>query len=390
MIGFQLGREYKLSIAEILTVFSEWKAVYFDKQILIIDWINQDIILDKINNLWWTIKVFEIKEISNSEIYNKILSIAQKNEWKFKYWLNIFSSEQYQSFTTKNTLNKTKKLLKDNDISSRFVNKDFKNLSSAQILWEKLIKKWTDFNIIISTTAKEEDKEKIYFWKSIWVQNINEYSKRDYEKERNMNTWMLPPKLSQIMINLSLWKIIYDPFVWLWTILIESIIAWNNEVYWSDLNEKMVENTINNLKKYSKVKSEIIKLNAKYIDESDFLKKSDVIVTEWYLWEIMTKNNISIERIEKQKQSLIKIYESFFSWLKKANFKWNIIISFPYWEIKWKYLYFKNIYDIINVYCSIQKLFPIDFSISETISWSLLYKRDKQLVWREIFKLKIK
>ena len=201
---------------------------------------------------------------------------------------------------------------------------------------------------------------------------------------------MLPPKLSQIMINLSLWKIIYDPFVWLWTILIESIIAWNDEVYWSDLNEKMVENTINNLKKYSKVKSEIIKLNAKYIDESDFLKKSDVIVTEWYLWEIMTKNNISIERIEKQKQSLIKIYESFFSWLKKANFKWNIIISFPYWEIKWKYLYFKNIYDIINVYCSIQKLFPIDFSISETISWSLLYKRDKQLVWREIFKLKIK
>ena len=380
MYGFQLWREYKLSIAELLIIFSEWKTIYFDKQVLILDWINKDNILKILPRLWWTIKVFNVEEIKEEEIYNKILLEAKKNEWKFKYWLSLFFSSTWY---IKNILNKTKKTLKENNISSRFVNKDFKNLSSAQILWEKLIQKKSDFNFIKS-------EEKIFFWTSIWIQDINEYSKRDFQKERDMQTWMLPPKLAQIMINLSEWKNVYDPFVWLWTILIESIITWNNEVYWSDLSEKMVKNTINNIKKFSWINSKIEKLNAKFIEESEFLKKADVIVTEWYLWEIMTQSNISHERIEKQKESLIKIYEPFFAWLKKANFKWNIVISFPFWELKWKIFYFTNIYDIIKMYCNIQKIFPTDFSLSETRLWSLLYKREKQLVGREIFKLKIK
>ena len=192
MYGFQLWREYKLSIAELLIIFSEWKTIYFDKQVLILDWINKDNILKIIPRLWWTIKVFNVEEIKEEEIYNKILLEAKKNEWKFKYWLSLFFSSTWY---IKNILNKTKKTLKENNISSRFVNKDFKNLSSAQILWEKLIQKKSDFNFIKS-------EEKIFFWTSIWIQDINEYSKRDFQKERDMQTWMLPPKLAQIMINL--------------------------------------------------------------------------------------------------------------------------------------------------------------------------------------------
>jgi tRNA G10 N-methylase Trm11 len=55
------------------------------------------------------------------------------------------------------------------------------------------------------------------------VQNIDEYSKRDYSKDRDMQIGMLPPKLSQMMINLSGGKTIYDPFVGLGTVLIESL-----------------------------------------------------------------------------------------------------------------------------------------------------------------------
>ena len=115
-----------------------------------------------------------------------------------------------------------------------------------------------------------------------------------------MQTWMLPPKLCQMMINISWWKTIYDPFVWLWTVLIESILMWNKEVYWSDLSEIMVENTINNINwflwtNWFKLDNfEIIKLNSKFINESDILKnkKIDSIVSEWYLWEVMTQKNI--------------------------------------------------------------------------------------------------
>jgi hypothetical protein len=144
------------------------------------------------------------------------------------------------------------------------------------------------------------------------------------------------------------------------------------------------------LKKYFEFERHIFLQNAKYIDEVKFLDWVDAIVTEWYLWEIMTKNNITIERIEKQKAKLLDLYEWFFSWLKKLNFKWNIVISFPFWEVYWKYLYFLEIYNKINEYCIVNKLLPECVKFSETRFGSLLYKRDSQLVWREIFSLKLK
>lgn len=154
------------------------------------------------------------------------------------------------------------------------------------------------------------DFDKKYIWKTIWVQDIYSYSKRDYSKDRDMQTWMLPPKLCQMMINISSGKTVYDPFVWLGTVLIESILMWNKKVYWSDLNQTMVEHSRNNIFKFAQENNiiledvEFIKLNAKFINESSVLleKNIDAIVTEWYLWEIMTQKNISIDRIDKQKK----------------------------------------------------------------------------------------
>ena len=168
---------------------------------------------------------------------NYILDKAEESEGKFKYWLSIF----WKVSNLKKTLMEVKKDLRKNDISSRFINKDFKNLSSAQIIWENLVKRWTDFSVILW--------DKCFIWESIWVQDIKAYSDRDYSKERDMQVGMLPPKLSQMMINLSWWKIVYDPFVWLGTILIESIYMWNTEVYWSDLSDNMVKATSDNLNK---------------------------------------------------------------------------------------------------------------------------------------------
>ena len=380
MIWFALWREYKLSTAEILAVFPEGKTVYFSKDILILDLIEENEVLQKANFLWWTIKIFKIIETD-------ILTDALEVEWKFKYGISTFWDKK----NLKEILNSTKKILKENWVSSRFINKDFTSLSSAQIIWEKLVKSGTDYSYIF-------DFDKKYIWKTIWVQDIYSYSKRDYSKDRDMQTWMLPPKLCQMMINISSGKTIYDPFVWLGTVLIESILMWNKKVYWSDLNQVMVEHSRNNIFKFAQENNiiledvEFIKLNAKFINESSVLleKNIDAIVTEWYLWEIMTQKNISIDRIDKQKESLISIYEKFFENLKKIKYEWNIVICFPFWEISWKYIYFEEIYKTLSILCDIQPIFPTSFENITTKAWSLLYKREKQLVWREIFKLKIK
>ena len=332
MFWFQLWREFRLSIAEISSVF--WDStipVFWNKNIFILKNLEKKEILDKANFLWWTIKIFEIEKEND---FKEIILKKNITPKKFVYWVSIF----WEKSNLKETLISSKKILKQNNISSRFINKNFENLNSAQIIWDKLVEKWTDFTIINS-------EEKIYIWKTIWVQDINEYSKRDYGKLRDIQTGMLPPKLAQIMINLSQsinWKFIYDPFVWLWTILIESGLMSFHSVYGSDINEKMIEFSNKNLSelknKWNVFNFEIFKFDSRDIWELDS-ENSELaklmqnwkvnIVTEWFLGEIMTKKNICEQRIMIQRKNLQKLYEKFFSWLKKLDFflKYDYIFS---------------------------------------------------------------
>ncbi|MCP4523106.1 MAG: hypothetical protein GY828_02705 [Candidatus Gracilibacteria bacterium] len=388
MYGFLLGREFKLSVAEILSVFPNIKTVYQDKQLLLGENISEEEILKKATKLGGTIKIISLTTTSK-EVGDLIYEKAP-DEGKYHYALSVYGIKK----PLKEILLKVKKQLREDSISSRFTNKEFKNLSSAQIIGENLVKKGTDYNLI--DTGSE-----LYFGHSIWVQDIYAYSKRDYSKDRDMQVGMLPPKLSQMMINLAVTsqdeeQVIYDPFVGLGTILIESLHMGNTQVYGSDLSEKMVETTQNNcedsalkLNKNSKILIE--KLNAKYIYESPFFKNHiDAIVSEGYLGEVMTKKNISKERIVKQRESLTKIYEAFFAGLKQVNYKGVVVISFPFWEHKGIYSYFQEVYKILDEHCEVLPFFPKNFETQATIAGSLLYKRSSQLVGREIFKVKMK
>jgi len=418
MIAFELWREYRLSIAEIYALFPEMEIIYLDEKILLVDNINEDWLLDIAPKMWWTIKIIKCmsdKSYDLSEI-NDLISSVFTDEKKTNYAINFYWKTKANQ---KDFLLKSKKYLAKSWLSTRFVNQDFQNIKSYLVAKEKLIETKTDFNIFFTPLDT-------FVWNTIYVQDIDSYAKRDFGKTRDMQVGMLPPKLAQMMINIATedchpelvsgslkgkntlndsgtspeWQnsSIYDPFCWLWTILLESIISWNKEVFWSDLSEDMVKSTKKNIDfikdEFNKeVKTaEIIKLDAKDIANSPILNnhKIDAIVTEWYLWEIFWKHSIDIDKIKKQRQSLSEIYTSFFSWLKKVWFKWNIVISFPFWEIKWKYNYFEEIYEILNKYCFTQELLPNWTNFTPSKSWSLLYKRPDQTVWREIFKLKMK
>ena len=395
---FQLWREWKLSIAEILAIFPDSEILFSGSSVLILWNILKEDILVNFSKIWWTIKVFELELQPDLEaVYSEILEYSQKSEWKFKYSLNLFWSKNLK---LENILKNTKKIFKSKNISARYFNKDdWKNLSSGQIIWNNILKKWFDFNLVDLWGI-------FYFWKTIQVQDIDSYSKRDFSKNRDMQVGMLPPKLCQIMINIWRKNIfknienlnIYDPFVGLATVLVEALnmgILW---VFWSDLNEKMVDESRKNISDFisknllKNISFKIEKLNAKFINESEILQKEkiDLIVTEWYLWEIMTKKNISLDRINKQKESLLSIYSKFFENLAKVDFSWKIVICFPFWELNWKYIYFSEILETLQKHCIIESIFEnTEFNLA-TKTWSLLYKREKQLVWREIFKLKIR
>lgn len=393
---FQLWREWKLSVAELINFFPKSEIIFCGSWVLILGNIEKSYLQENFYKLGWTIKIFELDFFANIEdIYESILETALNTEWKFKYSLNLFWEK---SLKLENILKKTKNLLKNKSISARYFNKDdWKNLSSAQILGNSILKKWFDFNIINLWNI-------FYFGKTLEVQDIDSYSKRDFSKNRDMQVGMLPPKLCQMMINI--WKEskdcesknVYDPFVWLGTVLIEALNMWISQVFWSDLSEKMVDESRKNISDFisknwlKNISFKIEKLNAKFINESEILQKEkiDLIVTEWYLWEIMTKKNISLDRINKQKESLLSIYSKFFENLAKVDFSWRIVICFPFWELNGKFIYFNEILEILNKFCVIENIFKNSEINLSSKSGSLLYKREKQLVWREIFKLKIK
>lgn len=387
LFAFELGREFKLSIAELLSVFSTGNTIFCDKNICILGNISKEMILSQAKRLGWSIKIMEVWEYFTDyeDILQTALPLAQ-HEWKFTYALNHYGKQE----NLKNLLKLSKTVIKSHNLNPRFVNTDFKNVSSVVIVKEGLVKKWCDFNFIVGDGV-------IYFGSSIFVQDIYGYSNRDYGKDRDMNIGMLPPKLAQMMLNIAIkdQKVqhIYDPFVGLGTVLIEAGFMGYTQLSGSDLNPRMVETSKENLKKWkfpSSPNTNIFLQNAKYIHEVSALKNIDIITTEWYLWEVMTKNNINLERIQKQTEKLADLYEWFFDGLKKAGFSWTLCISFPFWEIKGKYVYFNEIYDILEKYCRVLPLLPSDYIFTPSKSGSLLYKRDAQLVGREIFCLQIK
>ena len=70
MFAFELGREFRLSIAEIFKVFShEGNTLFCDKKILILDGISKQDILQKAKRLGGTIKIMEVVPVQN-EIEN--------------------------------------------------------------------------------------------------------------------------------------------------------------------------------------------------------------------------------------------------------------------------------------------------------------------------------
>lgn len=214
MYLYILGREKALCLAEL-----ESK----DKNIeLITEHIAVSKKLFDINNLGGTIKVGEI--IANSvanvnELQKEIVNYSKgiNLETKFNYGISYYGNSKINF----NQIGiKLKKELKSLGLKPRFVMPaEGTILNAASIKHNKIFPEGREFIVV-----QLKDKILLAIGKSF--QDIDMYSKRDYEKPcRDRKVGMLPPKLSQIMINLAnpdLKSIVYDPFCGSGGLLMES------------------------------------------------------------------------------------------------------------------------------------------------------------------------
>ncbi|MFZ2255422.1 MAG: hypothetical protein WAW59_04495 [Patescibacteria group bacterium] len=128
-----------------------------------------------------------------------------------------------------------KKTLQERNYSVRLANTENQNINAASFKKAHLGKSGMEYSIISIDSM-------VYLGKTLACQDIDAYANRDTAKTRDMVVGMMPPKLVQMMINISgtTHTSLYDPFCGLGTTLIEAANMGILEVSGSDLSTDMV------------------------------------------------------------------------------------------------------------------------------------------------------
>ena len=420
LFAFTLGREWKISLAELIALFgidayqshSETIALF---QII---WYSTEQLQRKFLNIGGSIRIIEI--LWNSSVSTFPTDVLEylrnrKETHKIDFALGADGTE----FRLSDIGLRIKKTMQENGTSIRLVNIKNENINAASFKKEKLAKTGNEYNLLVLWEIG-------YIGRTLSCQDIDAYAKRDTTKSRDMIIGMMPPKLVQIMINLAIGQqniqrttnpiSIYDPFCGLGTTLIEAANMGINRVYGSDLSSDMVRSTEQSLDEYireervwqdrilkaggtpnkdfSDFHSNIIQLDAcniwTVVEKISIPKipfSNISIVSEWYLGEIMRPHEITLDKVKEERRKLERLYSRFFDGLNKANFCNSIVMTFPFWNINGTYSYFSEIYDVLeNHGFEVISLLPWEMKLN-TMKWSLLYRRENQTVGREIVKI---
>ncbi len=189
-----------------------------------------------------------------------------------------------------------KRKLKEKGIQARVVAGKDSVLNSAQVINNGLTgENGFEFLIIV-------DRGRTYIARTVSVQDVDSYSKRDYDRP-SRDAWigMLPPKLAQIMLNLA--KVtpssnVIDPFCGTGVVLMEAALR-HCKVMGIDIRPEMVSATKANLDWLAKEYHIGISYKLVCADSTKYgWKNVERIVCETFLGPALTKLPDS-ERMKK-------------------------------------------------------------------------------------------
>jgi len=355
------GKDPRLSLAELKAVYPSALLLHKGEDFLIMD-TGEKIDQKSLNRLGGVVKIAELTSGAIKSDLRKYLIEAMfhgHTSGKLSYGVSVYG---WPEKNLRTILIGLKKSLKSANVSSRFANHNFRNLSVAQYKGLKgpellVCKKGSEF----------------FVGRVIATQDIDSYSKRDYKKPfRDMRVGMLPPKLAQIMINLAGSKgHIWDPFCGGGVLIMEGMLM-GHDMLGSDINKNTLEGarrnidwTIHELRATGKAELFHHDATAPLLN-----RKFDSIVFEGYLGppqnRIKTKRDFMPVVLE-----LTKLYEKFFHAL--GSFKGPIVSAIPFFRTR----------DGDLELCElIQKIEKMGFKKE----LDLKYSRHDQLVGRAIYR----
>lgn len=244
----------------------------------------------------------------------------------------------------------------------------------------------------------------IYVGRTLAIQDYEGYSLRDYGRPgRDTKSGMIPPKLAKMMINLAgrdKNETLLDPFCGSGTILQEMLLLGYQKIIGSDLEQKAIEDTRENLawlrEKFSKkiapeTEVKLIKSDVRSLSSKIPYKSISAIVTEPYLGSSKSKT-FNLEKIQKEIKNLEQLYlAAFLEFKKLLKDKGEVVIIFPVFKLGNHFLRLE-ILEQIKQMGFIQRDFLegkvegaelLKLQVSERNS--VVYFRPGQTVSREIF-----
>ena len=378
LFAFELGRKTELCLGELSSIFGIKNLVENNPEFAIFKLDIKDTEAQNLqNSLGGTIKIIRIFD-SNGRLEESISTILKKTfkdrSGKIPFAISLLNFANPKEINIKHLLNFSKKFLKSLGLNSRFVNKDFLSAESATIFKARIIEKGIDINII-------KGSSNLYIGETLAVQDLDSYSKRDFDKpRRDMITGMLPPKLAQIMINLAgKSETIYDPFCGTGTILTEGLLMDKN-VIGSDIEQKMIDFSRENLHWIKREMTDKIKetsrfrlfvKDSRFLNKIDFPEKIDAVVTESYLG----KPVLTLPSKEEREKTFRELANLNLNWLRSANKitekNCPIVTCIPAFKTEKTFEFFPHFEEIAK-------------QAGYKILHSFIYDRPDQIVAREI------
>jgi tRNA G10 N-methylase Trm11 len=427
---FILGTNPALSTAEICSLFPNEKISLAGKETAVLETEKKLIPEELIARLGGTIKIGEILFSEKSLNFDSVLKnlqpqLVQQEAGKFKFGISYYGQKKVNLHGLAMNI---KNYWREQNVNSRWVVSKEKVLSSVVVEQNKLISQGIEIIII------ENDKE-FLIGKTLAVQPFKELSFRDFGRPaRDDRSGMIPPKLAQIMINLSAHLtptpayrtgrlsstrrgsaitvpspilgegqgevVILDPFCGSGTILSEAILMGYKNLIGSDNSDKAIADTQTNLKwlennfNITGAKYRLFKSGAQSIAQKIKAKSVDAIVTEPYLGP--QRGNVDPQKI---KIELEKLYSESLQQFKKIIKDDGVIVMvWPIFKTNKGDVCLNPNIDNFKIVSPFKKIPSLE-GCPAAAGWggsdnnltnrnTIIYGRPGQKVWREIVILK--
>jgi len=274
-----------------------------------------------------------------------------------------------------------KKIVKSAGRSVRVVPNNTAELNAAQVIHNQLTGP-TGLEFVLIKHGQET-----VLAQTVAIQDIAAYTARDQARpKRDARVGMLPPKLAQIIINLSAGQkesngLLLDPFCGTGVIIQESLLM-GYEAYGTDLEPRMVEYTKTNLEwlKQTHSVSEGFTIEVGDATNYEWQQPIDLIACETYLgrpFAISPKPEV-LNEVIRDVDTIIKKFLKNVAKQTKPGFR--MCIAVPAWKLQ-------NGFRHLPVLDQLTDLGYTRLSFVHVRNDQLIYHRPEQIVARELIVL---